>query len=128
MRTVLRLIAVLAGLSVVVTILFLFLFGLTGIDALLATGAFGVLTIVGWLVTLIAGPMAAIQLFRLRQTGRIAAAVLFGSMLIYYFLGLLAFRQPEAPVAPIVTLCVVSMALAIVLLSPAAKRACTSQR
>ena len=129
MRTVLRLIAVLAGLSAAVTILFLVRFGLKGMEALLATGgAFGALTIAGWLVTLIAGPMAAIQLFRLRQSGRIAAAVLFGAMLIYYFLGLLAFRQPEAPVAPIVTLCVVSTGLLIVLLSPAAKRACTSLR
>jgi hypothetical protein len=128
MRTVLRLLALLAGFSVVITILFILRFGWTGIKALLATGSFGALTIVGWLVTLIAGPMAAIHLFRLRQTGRIAAAVLFGSMLIYYLIGLIAFRQPEAPVSPIVTLCVALMALVIIPLSPAAKRACTSQQ
>ena len=128
MRTVLRLIAVLAGFSVVVTIIFIFRFGWARIEALLATGTLGALTIVGWLVTLIAGPMAAIQLFRLRESGRIAAAVFFGSMLIYYVVGLLAFRQPEAPTAPIVTLCVVLMALVIILLSSAAKRACTSQQ
>jgi hypothetical protein len=50
MRTVLRLIAVLAGLSVVATILFIFRFGFRGVEALLATGTFGALTIVGWLV------------------------------------------------------------------------------
>jgi hypothetical protein len=127
MRTVLRLIAVLAGLSVAQTVIFIVRFGLKGVEALLATGVFGALTIAGWLVTFIAGPWAAIQLFRLRQTGRIAAAVVFGTMLIYYLVGL-AFRKPEAPAAPIVTLCVASMALVIVLLSPAAKRACTSQR
>jgi ABC-type Mn2+/Zn2+ transport system permease subunit len=99
-------------------------FGFTGLEALLATGKFGVATIVGWLITLIAGPVAAIQLFRLRPTGRIATAVLFGSMLIYYVAGLFAFRQPQAPAAPIITLCVTLATLVVVVLSPAAKRLC----
>jgi hypothetical protein len=123
----LRLVAVLAGVSVVATIIFILQFGRTGIEALLATGTFGIITIAGWLLTLIAGPVAAIQLFLLRSTGRVAAVVLFGSMLLYYIVGLFAFRQPRAPVIPIITLCVALAVLVLIVLSPLAKRICRSQ-
>jgi hypothetical protein len=123
----LRLVAVLAGVSVVATIIFILQFGRTGIEALLATGTFGIITIAGWLLTLIAGPVAAIQLFLLRSTGRVAAVVLFGSMLLYYIVGLFAFRQPRAPVIPIITVCVALAVLVLIVLSPLAKRICRSQ-
>jgi hypothetical protein len=47
----LRVLAVVVGLSVVSTIAFVAPFGLPAIRALLATGAFGTLTVIGWLVT-----------------------------------------------------------------------------
>ena len=127
MHILLRLAAVLAGVSVVATIIFILQFGRTGIEALLATGTFGIITIAGWLLTLIAGPVAAIQLFLLRPTGRVAAVVLFGSMLLYYIVGLFAFREPRAPVVPIITLCVALAVLVLIVLSPSAKRICRSQ-
>src|SRR3972149_5446841 len=41
-----------------------------GIAALLGTGVFGLLTVLGWLLTLLVGPFAAVQLWRLRPSGR----------------------------------------------------------
>jgi hypothetical protein len=125
MRILLRLIAALAVLSVIATAVFVFRFGAVGLRALLATGMFGLITIIGWIITFTVGPVAAIQLYRLRPSGRIAAAVLFGTMLVYYIVGLFTFREPEAPATPIVALCVFLSALVALVLSPAAKRVCT---
>jgi hypothetical protein len=123
MRIFLRLVAVLCALSVVWTLLFLVQFS-RGISALLATGTFGVVTLIGWLITFIAGPIAAVQLFRLKPSGRIAAIVLFGSMLAYYLTGLVAFRQPGTATGPILVLAALLVALLTMVASPAAKRAC----
>lgn len=122
---VLRLVATLAVLSVMTTAVFVFRIGAAGLEALLVTGTFGLITIIGWAVTLAVGPVAAIQLYRLRPSGRIAAAVLFGTMLVYYIVGLFAFRESEAPATPVVALCVLLSALVGLVLSPAAKRCCT---
>jgi hypothetical protein len=118
-------IAIVACFSVVATAVFILRFGSTGMRALLATGTFGLLTVAGWLITFVAGPVAAVQLFRVRPSGRFAAAVLFGSMLVYYVVGIFVFRQPQAPAGPIITLCVFLGALIVIVLSPSAKRACT---
>jgi hypothetical protein len=104
MRVALQLIGILAGLSVLATLVFIINFGSTGLRALMATGTFGVVTALGWLVTFTAGPIAMVQLLRLRNSGRTAAAVLFGYMLTYYLVGLVAFRQPSAPMVPVLLL------------------------
>jgi hypothetical protein len=124
MRIVLRLIAVVAALSVIGTAMFILGFGMRGLQGVLASGLFGAITIAGWVTTFVAGSIAAVQLFRPRESGRIAALVLFGSMLLYYLVGLAAFREPYAPVLPIVIMCIPLAALVAVLLLPAAKRAC----
>jgi quinol-cytochrome oxidoreductase complex cytochrome b subunit len=123
MRIVLRLVAVIAALSVLETAYFIVRFGFRGISALLATGAFGVVTLFGWLTTFIAGPIAAVQLFRLRSSGRVAAALLFGMMFAYYAVGLLAFRTPGAPVVGTVALSIALVVLFAIVLTPAARRA-----
>lgn len=126
-RVLLRGVALLSALSVLLTAAFLVRFGSRGIAALHATGIFGMVTLLGWLITFIAGPIAAVQLFRLRQSGRIAAAVLFATMLVYYVVGLLAFRQPGAPRLHVVALSAFLCALLTIVLSPAARRACSSK-
>ena len=97
MRLTIRLVAVLAALSVAGTVWFVVGFAMAGgLRALLATGALGGLTIVGWLITLVAGPVAAMQLWRFRPIGRRAGIVLFGYGIAYYVIGLLALRSPES--------------------------------
>lgn len=57
------------------------------IPALLAFGVLGWLTITGWAITCTAGPVAAIQLWRFRESGRRAGLVLYGFAVLYYVLG-----------------------------------------
>lgn len=128
MRIALRAIGIIAALSVIATVIFLIGFIRPGLRALLATGAFGYLTIIGWIVTFVAGPIATVQLFRLRASGLRWGAVLFGYMLVYYIAGILFFRAPGVAAAPLVVLCVILAALVAVLLSPPAKNACLIAR
>jgi hypothetical protein len=77
----------------------------------------GGLTIVGWLIALVAGPVATVQLWRFRQSGRHAGIVLFGSGLAYYLVGLLALRSPEASTRQIVAAAAMfALPLAVLLL------------
>lgn len=124
MRFILRLVAIIAAISVIATALFIVGFGWIGLRALIATGVFGTLTILGWIVTFVAGPMAAFQLFRFRNSGRVAALWLFGSMVAYYGIGLIAFRETGTQTKPILTLCAFLIVLIVTMLSPAAKRTC----
>lgn len=124
MRILLRVIALCCALSVVWTVLFLVQLGRGGVSTLLATGPFGAITVVGWIVTFIAGPIATVQLLRLKRSGRIAAAILFGSMLAYYLVGLVAFREAGVAAGPILVLCALLIALLVTVLSPGARREC----
>jgi hypothetical protein len=99
MRLMVKMVAALAGVSVVSTVWFVAVFAAgDGIGALLQSGLLGVLTLVGWAITLVIGPVAAIQLWRFRQSGRRAAIALFGYGLAYYVVGLLTLRAPDASV------------------------------
>jgi hypothetical protein len=99
MRLLIRIVAVLAAVSVLGTVWFVAAFAAAGgLRGLLTSGMLGVLTIVGWVITLIAGPVAAVQLWRFRQSGRRAGIILFGYGLAYYLVGLLALRSPEASI------------------------------
>jgi hypothetical protein len=101
MRILIRAIAVLVMLSVIVTFWFIAGFARTGgLGGLLTAGALGVLTILAWAITIIVGPVAALQLWRYRETGRLAGLMFFGSGLAYYVIGL-GIRTAEASVWPI---------------------------
>lgn len=128
MRILLRAIALLCALSVLSTAVFVAQLDSRRIAALYATGTFGVVTLLGWLITFIAGPIAAVQLFRLKQSGRIAGSILFGTMLMYYLAGLLAFRQPGVSRAPILALATFLGLLLAILWSPLAKQTCSWTR
>jgi hypothetical protein len=78
MTILLRLIAVFAFISVALTVwLVVILADGGGLRQLSGTGALGWMTVIGWLITFTAGPVAAVQLWRLRESGRRAAILLF---------------------------------------------------
>jgi hypothetical protein len=118
-REIVRVLAVLAALSVATTLWFVAsFFRAGGLRALLASGLLGVLTLVGWIVTLVIGPVAAVQLWKLRESGRRAGLLLFGYGLAYYVLGLFALRAPEASVWQIVAATTMFAVPFVVLLLP----------
>jgi hypothetical protein len=128
MRMALRMLALLVALSVVFTVMFIVQFNAARLKALTATGALGIVTYAGWVLTLLIGPFAAIQLLRLRNNGRIAAAILFGIMATYYILGAWLFREPGTPIVPIAfTALLCAMCMSILLL-PQARAVCLPPR
>lgn len=119
MRLLIRIVAVLAAVSVLGTLWFVAAFAAAGgLRALLTSGLLGGLTIVGWVLALVVGPVAAVQLWRLRDSGRRAGIILFGYGLGYYVAGLLAFRAPEASAWQILGAAAMFALPLVVLLSP----------
>ena len=119
MRLLIRVVAILAGLSVFGTVWFIAAFpGVSGLRALLSAGLLGGLTLVEWVIALVAGPVAAVQLWRFRESGRHAGIVLFGYGLAYYVVGLFVLRTPESSVWDIVAAAVMYTLPLVVLLLP----------
>ena len=88
MRLLIRIVAVLAAVSVLGTVWFVAAFAAAGgVRALPGSGLLGGLTIAGWAIALVLGPVATVQLWRFRQSGRRAGIVLFGLWLGYYLVG-----------------------------------------
>lgn len=84
MRIFLRVIAVVIAMAVVLTALMIVQFTFTGgLDDLVRFGVLGFGTIAGWLITLTAGPIAAVQLWRLRRVGLALAVMLCAIALAY---------------------------------------------
>jgi hypothetical protein len=119
MLLLIRIVAICAAVSVLGTLWFVAVFSARGgLSALFASGLLGVLTIFGWTVSLVMGPITAIQLWRLRESGRRAGIVLFGYGLGYYLVGLVVLRSPEASVPQIVFALALFALPLLVLLSP----------
>jgi hypothetical protein len=79
MRVLIRIVAVLAAVCVLGTVWFVGAFAAAGgLRALLTSGVLGGLTIIGWAITLIAGPIAAVQLWRFRNSRRCCANIQLG--------------------------------------------------
>ncbi len=116
--------ALLIAASVVIVILLLARSGVTRLRSLSQAGPLGISTLVNWGVTLLAGPFAFIQLMRLRNSGRIAGAIVFGTMTLYYLAAAFLFRDPGDPMMPIAFTALVTGACTAMLLIPAAKQAC----
>ena len=124
MKVTLRIVAVLAAFSVVFTVWFVARFAAAGgIRSLVASELLGILTLVGWIVTLTAGPFAVVRLWRYREGGGRAAMILFGYGLAYYVIGLF-IRQPRAQVGRIVAAGAIYAIPLVVLAIPAARKAC----
>lgn len=125
MPLLLRVVAATAAASLVLTIwLILQLVIPRGVQPLLDTGPLGFLTLAGWAVTLLIGPIAAVQLWRLRPSGRVAGLIVFGFGLIYYTVGLIWLRAPEALIGDIAVAMLAHAVPVAILALPAARRAC----
>jgi hypothetical protein len=120
----LRMLALLVAASVAIVILLLARSGVARVRSLVETGPLGVITLVNWGVTLLAGPFAVVQLLRLRNSGRIAGAIVFGAMTLYYLAAAFLFRDPGDPMLPIAFTALVTGACAAMLLIPAARQVC----
>ena len=70
--------------------------------------------------------VAAVQLWRLRESGRRAAMVCTAVGVLYYVVGSAMFRTPEASAAGLAVGVVASAVPLMILVSPWAKQACTA--
>jgi len=128
MRILFRVIAVVIALAVVVTALAIVQLAVIGsIVAVARSGVLGALTIAGRLATLTLGPVAAVQLWRLRRMGLTLTTMLCAIAIAYLLIGLLFLRTAEAPVLPIVEGLLANGLLLGFLLSPSARRACVDE-
>ena len=125
MPLVLKTIAAIAAVSLIFTIwLVLTILSAGGLSRLLNAGPLGQATLIGWAVTLVLAPITAVQLWKLRNAGRIAGLVLFTSGALYYLAGLFWLRTAEASPAQIVLAAAGYAVPAVILALPAARRAC----
>ena len=126
LRIILRIISLLLAVGVFYTAWFALWFLSSGrLKALLASGALGPATLIGWTLVFLVGPYAAVQLWRLRRSGLYAAASLLVVVVAYYVVGAVFLRTPDAPLAPIVFGGGVNAFLLALLLSSAASRVCS---
>lgn len=125
MYVLLRIVAVLTAVSVVFTLRFIVAFvGVGGFRPLVDTGLLGTLTLLGWMLTVVLGPFVAIQLWRYKESGRLAAVILFGYALTYYVMGLLFLRKPGSDAFHIGIAITAYALILFVVLSPSARRIC----
>jgi hypothetical protein len=126
MKILLRVLAILLGLVLITQVDVIVRMVLSGgLTALVHSGALGILTIAGWFLILSAGPLAVVQLWRLRRIGLFITAGLTGLALCYYLLGLLFLRSPGANVTSIVRAIIINAVMLTLLLLPRVRRACS---
>ena len=114
----LRAIALLTALYCLVLVTSVLPLILTGqLRQYVASDSFGLPTILVNIVTLVVGPLAAINLFQLKTIGLRLTAGLFALSVIYYLTAVLTGR-------PALSQLVVNTASLILLVSPTARRAC----
>ena len=126
MRIILRVLAIYIGLNVPFTVRFVWrAWHMDGYRTLIATGAFGWITIFGWIITVIVGSFAGVQLWRLREIGRVTSLIVFGFAALYYAAGPLLLREP---ITPALWLRIGFNVLLVAALSlPSARRICSKQ-
>ena len=129
MRIVLRLLAAWTFFSVMKTLVFVLgIWKRGGISWLVGTSSFTHLTALGWLITLVIGPPAVVLLWRQREAGRRASIVFWGSICLYYLLGLTFFRTSGTRYGYTFFSIFSSLILLAFLFSPQAKTACRLQK
>lgn len=121
----LRAIALLTALLSIQVLMALLPFAFTGqLRSLAGTGVFGIVTIASWLVTLVIGPIAAINLFQLKRLGLRLTATLSALAVLYYLASLFLLQVPEGQGTPPLGPLIVNAASLTLLLSPTARRIC----
>src|SRR5579863_8799010 len=97
MRLVLRILAILMGWEIINTGLLIWrIWRLNNFSPLIMSGLFGIISILGWVLTFVVGPFATVQLWRFRASGRRTSLFLACYALLYYVAGWLFFREPGA--------------------------------
>ena len=88
---------------------------------MLRSGPLGFLTMSGWLIIMVAGPVAAVLLWQMRRLGLVITIALCRVALVYYIVGFM-FRAPQSSVLPILAAAAVNGLVLAVLASSAARR------
>ena len=97
MKVLLRMLALLVAFAVVATALFVRRILMHhGPQIGLARHPLAIITFLRWAMILLIGPFAAIQLWRLKSSGRTATMILLATAMCYYLMGFLFFRAPSA--------------------------------
>jgi hypothetical protein len=124
MKIIIRFLSSVVAITVVVTIsMVLVVVRIDGaMNGLIQTGLFGAWTILGWILLLIGGPFAAVQLWRLRPSGRVVTIVLFANAALYYTVGAWFFAKPATDTPTMMMAAVLNAIGCAFLLSQSAKR------
>ncbi len=126
MTIVLRVLSAFIALNVALTIWAVVWLVRSGfLDAFVA-GGLGRLTLAGWAVLCAIGPVAAVQLWRLRESGRRAAVAFAAVGVLYYVVGSALFRTPESSLAGLAFGILSAGVPLMILVSPRAKQACAA--
>ena len=128
MKIVLRLISLALAVSVAGTVWAIWFFWPRLFESLAhgdAGGVFGLWTILSWLLQLTLGSFAAVELWRLRERGRIAAIVIYMNAILYNTLGAQSIGHLQQPLGWLYLLKASwRVVLVIILFLPAAHRVC----
>lgn len=84
--------------------------------------SFKLLTVAGWIIVIIIGPYASIQLWRLKKGGRNASFIILIYSIIYYILTLYYYPPPELQVIVIKLIIAVNFFSLLIILSPQTQR------
>ena len=124
MRILIRIIAVLAAISAISSLWAAISFVGQGLLVpLIQASWLGSLTVLGWVIAVIIGPFAAVQLWRCRESGRLAGIVLFGAGVVLYLASWLT-SAPGESVGENLTRALVFSWPAVVLLMPKVRKVC----
>src|SRR5437762_2925070 len=95
MKILIRLLAVWFIISVFYTVLLIgIIVSLGNFGKMLSLGLYAYITVIGWVAVLIIGPFAAIQMWRLKPSGRITAMILLFYTAMYYLIAALFVSPP----------------------------------
>jgi hypothetical protein len=128
MRIILRILAIAVWFAIIGTLLLVWRIWRVGtLGVLMASGIFGLITVLGWIFTMVAGPFGAVQLWRLRESGRRTVLLLAGYAFLYYFVCLFFFRQSGAANSKIWLALGGNIVVVALLLSSPVRRACSGR-
>ncbi len=127
MKLILRLISVLTTIAVLWTIFFIIrIYSSGGMTAMMKDIRLALPTIFGWLMSLLLGPFASIQLWRLKNSGRVATVFLVTYSILYYTYGFLISPQRGSQVTSLLSMIFVNLLMLIFLILPVTKNKCAS--
>lgn len=126
MKIILRIIAVLIATSVLTTAyIFSYYVRLEGMGHLIGLGLPGIMTLIGWILTLSIGPFAVYHLWRLNKAGLILGLIFSGYSILYYVSGILISENISSPTPQIIINLTFNASTFLILLTPQAKKLCT---